>query len=156
MAWVGQEKLYKAIITALRADAGAGGLVSLTAYSATNLSIGRETPTVRERTPYLGVLISRSAPLIGADVTKFQRATVEFRAIARSELTAIQIADRLEELLHASDDNVGYWDPSNDDISCRQSRFRNRVGPMYDEDTDTWDVLVEASLIWVGTPCPAT
>jgi len=156
MAWVGQEKLYKAIIAELRSDTGAGGLVPLTGYTATNLSIGRETPVVKGRTPYLSVLIARSAPMIGVDVTKLQRATVEFRAIDTSELTAIRIADRLEELLHASDDNVGYWDPSNDDISCRQSRFRNRVGPMYDEDTDTWDLLVEASLIWVGTPCPAT
>jgi hypothetical protein len=155
MAWVGQEKLYKAVIAALRADTGAGGLVPLTGYTAANISIGREMPIVVGRTPFLAVRISRSTPLVGVDVTKLQQATLEFHAIDTSELTAIQIADRLEELLHASDDNTSYWNPSNTDISCRQSRFRNRVGPMHDEDTDTWDVLVEASLIWVGTPCPA-
>ena len=133
-----------------------GGLVPLTGHTAANMSIGRETPVVKGRTPFLGVLISRAAPLIGVDVTKLQNATIEFRAIDTSELTAIQIADRLEVLLHASDDNTSYWNPSNADISCRQSRFRNRVGTTYDEDTDTWDVLVEASLIWVGVPCPAT
>jgi len=154
MAWVGQEKLNKAIVAELVSDAS---LVTLTEHSATVLHIGRDTPLVKGRTPFLGVRVASSVPLVGVEVTKLQNATVEFRAIgegAAGELTAIKIADRLEELLHAADNNRSYWDPSDTAVRCYGSRFLSRAGQMYDEDTDTWEVLVRAALIWIGVPCP--
>ena len=153
----GQEKLYKAVIDKLRADTGAGSLVTLTGHTAAEPHIARQFPKVRERTPFLAVWVARSLPLIGADATAVQNAVVDFVAYDKDELTAIRIADRVEELLHAKtlDANLGYWNPSNSTVSVRQTRFMERRGPDFDQETDTYDVLVEAALVWVGQPCPA-
>ena len=89
------KNLYKAVVDKLRADTGVGSLVDLTDYSVSNYSIARDTPIVKERTPFLGVNISQSAPLMGDMATaRLQKAEIELKSHARSELTALEIADR--------------------------------------------------------------
>jgi len=162
-----QEKLYKAITDKLRTDTGAGSLVELTGHDAsspTGYKIGRASPTTKEKDPYLGVKILQSLPLVeGGDVTHVQRARVAFHCSAKSELTAIRLADRIEKLLHwkVEDDAArkpdGFYSFSNTDISTRSVRFKARTPePDFDEDSDVWTDSVEADVIWVSQPCPAS
>ena len=163
-----QEKLYKAIVEKLRTDTGSGSLVELSGHDATSANgyaIGRSKPNVAERLPYLGVKILQSLPLVeGGSVTHVQRARISFLCSAESELTAIRLADRIEKLLHwkVEDDAArkpatGYYDFSNTDISTRSVRFKSRTPePDFDEDSDVWTDAVEADVIWVSQPCPAS
>lgn len=162
-----QEKLYKAMVDKLRLDTGAGSLVELTGHdatSATGYKIGRASPTTKDKDPYLGVKIIQSLPLLATgDVTHVQRARVNFHCSAKSELTAIRLADRIEKLLHwkVEDDAARgpdeYFDFSNADISTRSVRFKGRSPePDFDEDSDVWTDTVEADIIWVSQPCPAS
>jgi hypothetical protein len=74
-------------------------------------------------------------------------------------LTATQLGDRIEHLLHGYDaagtrgSNVGYYDFSSGIISNRQTRWKNRDQGIFDDETEVWKVLVEAELIWLDEPC---
>ena len=151
--------LNGAIREALVDDTGAGSLVTLTGNSDTPpiaLHIGRNSPQAKQRKPYLGFDIRTSNPAIDDAMTRMQKAIVEFNCIAEKDLLAMQIADRLEYLLHqeAIDDNRAYWDVSNADVSDRQTDFLFREQPEYDEEVDTWMVTVVAALWWINQPCP--
>jgi len=147
-----QEKLNKAIADVLRADTGAGSLVELTGHTPTNIRIARDTPPVKGMKPFLGFRIGPSVPL-NNETTFLQESRVEFCCCSTQELTAMRIADRLEELVHNTTP-ASYWNFSNGDISNRSTRFANRGKSMHDEDTDVWTVQVDLDLIWYGQPCP--
>jgi len=153
------QKLYKAVIDACRADAVAGGLVELTKDSSDRRHIARRQPIVKERTPFLGIKCGASLPAVGVDVTHLKRTQVEFDCIARKELTAIQIADRVEALLQPESDtgadvNLVYWNFSNTEIRNLQTRWRARDESEYAEDTEVWTIVVAAEVHWVPQPCP--
>jgi hypothetical protein len=149
------KNLYKAIIDKLRADTGAGSIVDLTDYSTSNYSIARDMPTVKERTPFLGVNIPMTVPLIGdGATTRIQNAEVELKAHARSELTALKIIDRLEYLVHETIvSDTSYYDFSDANISNQQTVFRQRESPYFDDDTDVWSVQIILDVIWVNQSC---
>jgi len=151
--------LNGAIRAALVADGpGAGTLVALTTNddAAKDFHIGRNSPQAKERKPYLGFDIRVSTPAIADSMTRMQRAIVEFNCITHKDLLAMQIADRLEYLLHqeAIDDNRAYWNVSDANVSNRQTDFISRDQPEYDEETDSWMVTVVAALWWINQPCP--
>ena len=156
-----QEKLVLSIVTKLRADTGSGSLVDLTGHTSSKHHISRGRPKVAERSPFLGVVINESVPLVPMSITHLQKARVHFWCSAKSELTAIRIADRLEALLDwkVEDDGarspVGFYDFSSDPngIQNRSTRFKNRDEPIHDADTDSWEILVEADLVWLDQPC---
>jgi len=155
----GIEKLYLAIVNKLRADTGAGSLVTLTTHDITvanGYKIGRWAPIVKKRSPYLGVRVRQSVPLMGMDVTQLQITTIDFYSSAISELTSLQINDRLESLLHAgvSSPNTDYYDFSDANVSTRSSRFKSRRQSEFDEDIDVWTDIIRADIIWIGQPCP--
>ena len=149
------KNLYKAIIDKLRTDnSGADSLVSLTEYSVSNYSIGRDMPMVKDRTPFLGVKIVLSVPLIEEATTRIQTASVELVAHARSELTALKIADRLEYLVHETQtSDTEFYNFSDANVSNRQTMFVSREAPNFDENTDVWSVQVELDVIWINQPC---
>jgi len=145
----GQEHLYLAAITALRADAA---LVTLTGHTATSFRIARASPPVKGRSPFLGVLIPQSLPLVGKDCTRLQQAELDFYCHG-SELQSLRIADRVEVILNPETTVASYWDFSDTNVSVRQSRFRSRQGPMHDEASDIWSVLVVADIVWINESC---
>ena len=150
------KNLYKAIIDKLRVDSsGADSLVSLTDYSTSNYSIARDAPIVKERTPFLGVKVTMSVPLIGdGATTRIQTAEVELVAHARSELTALKIADRLEYLVHESQtDDRQFYDFSDTNVSNRETLFKSREAPYFDDKTDVWSVQVALDVIWINQSC---
>ena len=164
---MGQKALLKAIADKLRSDTGAGSLVELTKHDASDPNkyrIARQKPVKKADTPFLGISIFQSVPVSDDGVSHQQRARVHFRRFGAKELTAIEIADRMDTLLHAKTEqaaaptgktgtNVGYLDFSNTSISNQQTRWKNRDEPDFDDDDDVWIVLVEADLIWVDEPC---
>lgn len=154
----GQAQLVLGIINKLRSDTGAGSLVELTNHDSSSPSgyrIMRDRPPTKGKVPFLGIRIQQSVPLMEDGPSQVEQARVYFSCYSTNDLTAIKIADRLEELLHdtLSSTNRGYYDFSTSDISNRQTRWKNRDVPDFDDDTDVWTVLVEADLIWVGSPC---
>ena len=150
------KNLYKAIIAKLRADSsGADSLVSLTDYSTSNYSIARDAPIVKERTPFLGVRINISVPLMGdGATTRLQTAEVELVSHARSELTALKLADRLEYLVHeVQTSETQFYDFSDTNVSNRQTMFKSREAPYFDDKTDVWSVQVTLDVIWINQSC---
>jgi hypothetical protein len=154
-----QEKLGLAIVTKLRADTGAGSLVTLTGHSATKLRIGMDKPVKKGETPYFGVAVFTSVPVSDNGPSHVQVARIHFLAYSTKPLTATQLADRIEHLLHARDEqdagrtNTEFYDFSSGIISNRQTRWKRRDQGIYDDDTEVWKVLVEAELIWLDEPC---
>lgn len=160
---LGQEKLNLAIVDKLRTDTGAGSLVTLTTHDVTDprkFRILRDRPPVKGESPFLGVKIFQSVPLSDDGPSHIQVARIHFRSYSGKDLTAMQIADRVEHLLHARDEqvadgtNIGFYDFSSVSISNRQTRWKSRDVSDFDNETDTWMTLVEAEVIWVDEPCP--
>jgi len=147
-----QKLLIKQILTTLRSDTT---LCSLTGHSSTNIRIARDSPPVKARTPFLGVSIFDSFPLLVVDVSNLQRARVWFNCYAAVELTVIDIADRVENLFHTnSANNTNYYDFSGGGVSTRMTLFRSRKRTEYDDKTDVWSTLLQADAIWVNSACP--
>ena len=149
---MGQEHLTAALVKALQADTG---LVLLTKHTTTNIRIGKDMPPVAERTPYVGVKVVTSPPLIPDTVTQLQNARIQFKAVSKEDLTATKVADRLEALFHAASkaSNLGYWDASDGTVRFRSFRYVNRQGPEYDVELKVFTVTVEASCIWLDQAC---
>jgi len=161
-----QANLYRAIVNKLRVDTGVGSLVVLTGHSSSSASqyrIARDKKPTKSETPFLGVSIYQSVPLSDDGPSHIQRARVYFYCYSTEELVAIQLADRVEHLLHARDEqadlplgegtNLGHYNFSDDRIRNQQTRYKSRDLPDFDDDTDVWQVLVEADLIWNDSPC---
>lgn len=160
---LGQEKLGKAIAEKLRTDTGAGSLVALTNHDASTVGgyrIAADQPQKKGDKPFLGFRIFQSFPLSPDGPTHVQKARIHFRAYSTKRLTSIQIADRIDHLLHARDEqvtfgtNVGFYDFSSSDISNRQTRWRSRDEVDFDDGLDIYMTLVEAELIWIDESCP--
>lgn len=152
-----QEKLLKQVVEKLRTDAT---LVSSTGHDPTKSNgyrIARYEPPVKGRLPFLGVEMFISTPLMLSDVPQLQVSRFYFHCYASSELTSIRIADRMEALLNpeeaVSTANTEYYDFSGTDVSNKMTRFKRRERE-FDEDTDSWNDIVEADIIWLNQPCP--
>jgi len=148
-----QELLLGQLAIKLRTDTGAGSLVTLTGHTIIKLRIARDRPPIKGDKPFLGITIVDSLPMLGPDVTHLQRSIVRFKCYAAVELTSIKLADRIEFLLHDSDP-TSFYDFSGNGISNRMTRFRQRFDREHDEDTDVWNSMVDANLIWLDTSCP--
>ena len=154
----GKLELVKQVIDTLRTDTGAGSLVSLTTHTGiapNGIRIARDSPPVKRRVPFLGVRVETTLPLIGVDATMVKKSRIAFRCYSTNEILAEQIADRVEELLDVRtglDSAIGYYNFSGSDISVRMSRWANRVGADFDEETDVWNSVVGADVIWVTQP----
>jgi hypothetical protein len=155
-----QQKLLKSIVAKLRLDTGTDSLVARTNHSSSNIRIARDRPILKSETPYLGVFVSQSVPVMGDGPDILEQARVHFRAYAAKELTSMQIADRLSYLLqgwsqHSASPNTGYYDFSSvsDGISNRHTRYAGRDGQLFNDKTDVWNTLIEADLIWTNKAC---
>lgn len=160
---LGHEKLGNAIATKLRTDIGTGSLVELTGHNSAipdEYRIAIDKPQKRGTKPFLGIRIFQSIPLSENGPTHMQKARAHFRCYSTKPLTALRIADRLDQLLHARDEqvsdgtNIGYYDFSDGSMSNRQTRWKSRDEVDFDDGLDIYMVLVEADLIWVDSPCP--
>lgn len=158
-----QVNLLGAIVDKLRADTGVDSLTDLTNHVDSNpreYRIGRTLHKAKAKFPFLAVSVFQSVPLIDDGPSFIQEARIHFRCYSTEELTALKIGDRMEDLLHArsvspSETNRGYLDFSNADISNRQTRWKSRDLPDFDDDNDVYVVLVEADIIWLDEPCPS-
>ena len=147
-----QKQLIKQIVEKLRTDSGAADrLVELTKHRSNRIRIGRNMQPRKANLPYLGVEIEQSIPL-NPSVTSIQVADVRFGCYSADELTAIDIADRIEVLL---DDSTGtnrsFFDFSGSvsgDVRNKSTRFVSRDGIDFDEDNDVWSINVYADVIW--------
>lgn len=149
-------KLYKCIVEKLRTDTGVGSLVALTEHSSGDIRIARDKPPIKAKTPFLGVRVFVSVPLIGGGTaTEVKRSRIHFQSYSTSELLVEQIADRLDELLDREGEATAYYDFSGTDVSVRSSRWKSRDLADVDEETDVWFVRTEADLIWVPQSCPS-
>jgi len=153
-----QKQLIKQVVEKLRTDTGgADRLVELTKHRANRIRIGRNFAPRKDNTPYLGVSITASTP-INENATFIQTARLRFNVYARTELTAFDIADRIEVLLDdESGTNKSYYDFSGSlvgEVSTRSSRLKERSEPELDNDTEVWNIFVEADVIWASSPCP--
>ena len=158
----GQKNLVNAIATKLRADTGVGSLVTLTGHDVTDANeyrIGRDMPAKKAMKPYLGIKVFQSVPLSEDGPSHVQTARIHFRCYSTKELTSIQIADRIEHLLHGRTEqavdgaNLGYLDFSDSNISNRQTRWKSRDTQDYDDETEVWTTVVESDVIWVDEAC---
>jgi len=157
MAMAKQKQLIKQICEKLRTDSGsADALVTLTNHRADRVRIGRHLQPRKDHTPYLGVEISSSIPM-NNQVTCMQKARVHFHAHARSELTAFDIADRIETLLdNESGAPQAYYDFSGSgfgEVRVADSRLKERNAPEFNGKTEVWTIIIEADLIWSTQPC---
>ena len=154
-----QKQLLKQIVEKLRTDSGgADRLVELTKHRTNRIRIGRGFAPRKDHTPYLSVSITASTP-INESATFIQTARVRFTVYARTELTAFDIADRIEVLLDdESGTNRSFYDFSGSsagEVSTRSSRLKERSEPELDGDTEVWNIFVEADVIWASSPCPS-
>lgn len=149
-----QYLLLGRIATVLRADTGAGSLVTLTGHSTSDIRIARDKPPVKGKLPYLGFIIFDSAPLMGPDLTHLQRSIVRFKCYSSDDLKSIQIADRLEDLFNVSDP-ISYYDfsDSGSGISTRMTRFRRRYEIEHDNDLDVWNTMIDVNFTWIDSTC---
>jgi len=152
----GHANLNRAIADRLRADTGAGSLATLTQHDAADPNeyrIGRDKPMKGAKTPYLGISVFQSIPLIDNGPSETQLARIHFRSYSRDALTSMQIADRLEHLLHSRGSNTSYLDFSDERITTQQVQFKRREDEDFDDKIDAWTSLVEADVIWLDEPC---
>ena len=154
-----QKQFIKQLVEKLRTDSGgAGRLVELTKHRTNRIRIGRDMAPRKDHTPYLGVAVMSSIPVNEA-ATSVQVARVRFISYAREELTAFDIADRIETLLDdASGTNRSFYDFSGSsagEVSTRSSRFKTRGEPDLDAKTEVWSIFIEADVIWDASTCPS-
>tara|TARA_R100000152_G_C6678678_1_gene113105 strand:- start:167 stop:508 length:342 start_codon:yes stop_codon:yes gene_type:complete len=101
--------------------------------------------------PYLGVSIMSSIP-INTSVTSIQIAAVRFSCYSTTELTVIDIADRIEVLLDDSTgSNRSFFDFSGSvsgEVRNKSTRFSSRDGIAFDDEKDVWSIFVYADIIW--------
>jgi len=144
--------LVKYITEKFRTDTGAGSLVAITGHLITDIRIARDKQPVKEKLPYLGVMVFQSIPLIGSDVTHAQKSRIYAKGYAVSELVAVDIADRVEVLLKPEKSGAvtSYYDFSGTDVSIRDTRWKSTSLPDYDDKLSVWHVLVEFDITWIA------
>ena len=157
MAMPKQKKLLKQLIDKLRPDSGSSDtLITLTQHRDDRIRIGRYMQPRKDHTPYLGVEINNSIPMNNV-VTQLQKARIHYCAHSRNELTAFDIADRIEQLLDNQDGAAhSYYDfsgSSHGDVRVLDHRLRERNAPEFNGKTEVWTIVVEADCIWSTQPC---
>jgi len=147
------EKFYGALAVALRADTGAGSLVTLTGYNAsTNLSIARGFPHAGANYPSLWFIDDDNEPAIANAATNQKITTVDLvaadRNATKSALTCIQIADRLDFLMGRHTSSISYYSITNSDVSNCMTDWISRDPPIYDEDLDAFMITTRVKFRW--------
>lgn len=147
-----QKQLIKQVVDKLRTDSGAADrLIELTKHRSNRIRIGRDMQPRKGNLPYLGVSIMSSIP-INVSVTSVQIAAVRFSCYSTTELTAIDIADRIEVLLDdSSGSNRSFFDFSGSvagEVRNKSTRFSSRDGIAFDDEKDVWSIFVYADIIW--------
>lgn len=148
-----QKELVKQIAETLRLDAT---LVALVEHTSSDIRIARDRPPIKAKLPFLGIRVFESNPLVSGDVTHFQIARIHFKAYGLNETNIIDIADRLDLLLQPerSGASNAYYDFSGGSISTRSTRWKTRGLRDFDDETDVWNEIVEADIVWVPQACP--
>lgn len=145
-------KLFlKAIADKLRTDTGVGSLVTLTSHTASNIRIAAESPKIAARYPFLGISDEVSFPKISnSPATEYKETTIKFSCVDTNKINAIDIADRLEVLLHiaGADQHEKYYTVTDSNIMNCMTKFITRVKPVHDEDIDSWTVEILADFTW--------
>jgi hypothetical protein len=101
----------------------------------------------------LGLEASDDTPAILDSYSGFKRTVIDFCCIAQGQINervAIQIADRVEMLLHqdGKQQHKQYWNISNTDILNHWTNFINRENSKFDINVDTWEIRVRAEFTW--------
>jgi hypothetical protein len=130
----GDASFLAALVSSLQADAT---LVGLTGHTTTSPKIFRSLPPKGGTLPALAVTLLISRPLI-KDHTFVKRYVVSLAACASKEITAINIADRAEALMHGTlqGDVSAFYDFSNVNISVYSTLWKSRLQSSFDEDLD--------------------
>lgn len=148
----GGQKFVKRAVDALQGDTE---LAALAKHTASSLHIGATLPNVKGRTPYVGVDY-RSFPFIG-NVTRVQSAFVEYHCTSVDPLTCVQLADRIECLLHGDGITQNYngyfWNFSGPGVTIKECSFLSRSTKDFDKDTDTYSIKIIARVIWIDQDC---
>lgn len=148
------EQFYTALTAKLRADAT---LVTLTGYTATRLNICRGEPKAVAIYPSLLYREATTQPAIYDGPSQVKVSTVEFWAVAKTELAAMRIADRLDALTRVDgvQQHLQYWSISNAEVANCMTRWRhhdsdiNRIGNIaQDEKIDAWTHRVVIDFWW--------
>jgi len=142
---------YEALANACRADnSGANSLVSLTSHSVNDFRIARGQPPFKAKYPFLAFYDRTTFPFVNDSHTGWYKTVVEFYCIDKTDVKAIQIADRLDTLFRPANANQGkqYWNITDAKIQNNQTRWEQRDKPELDDDTSVWMVTVTASFVW--------
>ena len=118
-------------------------------------------PGLKDRTPFLGVDVMETAPLLPGDARiHLFRSIVWVHCIARQQCVADKIGDRVQYLLTTPEDDAcnGFYDFTNQHIKVQNTEFRERFnGPElktgFTDTTDVYTSMVEFSIIWTDVPC---
>lgn len=118
-------------------------------------------PGLKDRTPFLGVEVMETGPLIPGDSrTHIFRSVIWVYSISRQQCISDKINDRVQYLLTTPEDNPcnGFYDFTNDHIKVHNTEFRERFnGPElktgFVDTTDTYTSIIEFSIIWTDVPC---
>lgn len=139
-----QKNLLSAVATKLATDAT---LVSLLGHSGGDPRIGRPKPQTAAKSPYLGISTISETPT-GVYAPQHKRYIMEWQVTALSDVSALQISDRIETILDtAYTTNAAYWDPSDESIRVDNVHLRTRGRPVFDEKTDTWSVRITVQIM---------
>ena len=134
----GDATFLEALVTALRADIGAGSLVALTEHTSSDKRIVRGRPPKGGKLPFLGVCEFPSTPLI-KEHTFVKRYLVSIIAFAGKDINAILISDRVEILFHKmGEENNSYFDFTNEDVTVYSALWKGRVKAKKDDDLDCY------------------
>lgn len=131
---VGDTAFLSALVTALQSDVN---LVTLTGHTSSDPRIFRGFPAKSGKTPALAVLRRVSTPVI-KEHTFIKRYLISLIGCGGKEFNAIQISDRVEELVHVMNigSAVSYYNFSNADVTVYSTLWKSRVQSKFDEEVD--------------------
>jgi len=114
-------------------------------------------PALKDRLPFLGVVVLNSEPLIfNGGRLNLERTDVGFLVFSRDECLGTQIADRVQSLLTgigSGDCNRGFYSFSNDYIRNLSTEYTSRMRREFDKVLDVYEEIIEAVLVWSPIPC---
>lgn len=140
---------WKALGDKLRADTGAGSLVTLTGHSSSDIRIEHASRDAIAKHPML-VYSGTTYPFINSATTVPKYTEVEFLCETTTRLTCDGILDRLGVLLDRADqaEREQKYDITDTNIRNLWTRYLSRSSTMRAEDRDVWFGTVTAGFNW--------
>jgi hypothetical protein len=143
------KKLWGALADKLRADTGAGSLVTLTGHGVGAIRISLETPDLPAAYPRLVFSEGVTTAQIDEGPSVINRTIIRFTCKGSLSNVA-DILSRLKTLLDAEGalQHDGYYDISNDDVCNLWTQFLRMTEITHDTDIDQYSGTITARFIW--------